>query len=411
MHLDHLLIKSLILELEVLQYFRVCVLSRFDLGLPNRNFEKSFSEYSAWYPVGDLPRLNIKFVGFFFNLASKWTAKKWTVQKWTVQKWAVRKCTVQKWTVKSGRSKYSKVDGPVLTKELDCLVYVQKTVEIVIFGQFVFDQKTYREQLHHWVWDWKWHLFHFYKLHSTSIVSLFESDSSKFSALRDTLRWKHFLSIFQIKYKLEELQKEFVWSYFDAAEVYNQGWSFVLVGFGVGPGQLQSGRPRVKMDSHWVKVGGQRLSSTLSLNPGPELTSKPRTELSGRPTSPSPLTEEKSWAAMRHKTDVIKWTSSNSSKSFEGSLYVVPNGVKSASFHDLFFCFYLDQNRSGVSLVAVDRVGHGVSGGPKIWEFGISEFFVDFSEKTGLLANSKSQFESEKSVRSVNRPALAVEGG
>ena len=114
---------------------------------------------------------------------------------------------------------------------------------------------------------------------------------------------------------------------------------------------------------------------------------------------------------MRHKTDVIKWTSSNSSKSFEGSLYVVPNGAKSASLPDLFFCFDLDQNRSGVSLVAVDRVGHGVSGGPKIWEFGISEFFVDFSEKTGLLANSKSQFESEKSVRSVNRPALAVEGG
>ena len=46
-HLDHLLIKSLILELEDLQYFRVCVLSRFDLGLPDRNFEKSFSEYSA----------------------------------------------------------------------------------------------------------------------------------------------------------------------------------------------------------------------------------------------------------------------------------------------------------------------------------------------------------------------------
>ena len=46
-HLGHLLTKSLILELEDLQYFRVCVLSRFDLELPNRNFEKSFSEYSA----------------------------------------------------------------------------------------------------------------------------------------------------------------------------------------------------------------------------------------------------------------------------------------------------------------------------------------------------------------------------
>ena len=68
-----------------------------------------------------------------------------------------------------------------------------------------------------------------------------------------------------------------------------------------------------------------------------ELTSKPRTELSGRPTSPSPFTDEKSWAAMRHKTEVIKWTSSNSSKSFEGSLYVVPNGVKSASFLRFIF--------------------------------------------------------------------------
>ena len=55
----------------------------------------------------------------------------------------------QKWTVQVLQTLESKVDGPVLTKELDCPVYVQKTVQIVIFGQFVFDQKTYREQLHH----------------------------------------------------------------------------------------------------------------------------------------------------------------------------------------------------------------------------------------------------------------------
>ena len=63
-HLGHLLTKSPILELEDLQYFRVCVLSRFDLELPNQNFEKSFSEYSAWCPVGDLPRLKWHVLGF-----------------------------------------------------------------------------------------------------------------------------------------------------------------------------------------------------------------------------------------------------------------------------------------------------------------------------------------------------------
>ena len=172
---------------------------------------------------------------WFCQIVSKKPGRKWTVLSQANGLQVVRQILRKNWTVlfmikrpswfpsfENLFSEQSKLQDPRRPSTLTILVDSHWPPNLKLMaGHFRLDPKTYRERLHRWVSDWKWHLSHFYKLHSTSVVSLFESNSSKFVVLRDTLRWKHFLSISQIKCKLEEPRKEFVWSYFDVAKIHN----------------------------------------------------------------------------------------------------------------------------------------------------------------------------------------------